>query len=113
MKLDAPDGVALVPHAHDFAFFGFRSYLQAIRQGVPFDHKRMVPSGGERIWHPGEEVAAIVFDGRSLAVHHAVIYHHFTAERVADALMPQTNSKQRDMRAEGANDLIGQTGFAR
>src|ERR1017187_2115795 len=73
----------------------------------------MVAGRGERIGHAGEQILAVVLNERGLTVHHAVVYDDAAAEDMTNALVPQTNAERRDAWAEGANDFIRESGFAR
>ena len=113
MKLHAPDGMLAMPHSHDLAFLGLGGDLEAVRKRVAFDDQGVVARRHKRIGHPLKQVLAVVFNRRSLAVHHAVIDDDFRAEDVADALMAQANAEKRRGWPEGADDLIRQARFAR
>ena len=62
---------------------------------------------------PSKRSFAIMFNGGCLAMHHAVIDHDVAAEDVADALMAEAHPERRDVCAETADDLVGQTRFTR
>src|SRR5690349_8329090 len=103
MELHAPDRKILVPDAHDFAFVGFGGDFQAIGQVVALDDEGVIARGGEGIGHAFKKVFPVMFDGGSLAVHHAVIDDNLAAEGVADALMSQTNAEERSIAAKSAD----------
>ena len=111
MELDAPDGKLLVFDAHDFAFVGFGRDFEAIGQCVALDDEGVIAGGGEGVGHAFEEVFAVVFHERSFAVHHAVVHNDVAAEDVADALMAKTDAEGWNLRAEGADDFVGEAGF--
>ena len=114
VELDAPDGVLFVADAHDFAFgFGFGGDLEGVGHGVAFDEERMIAGGVEGVGHAGEEVVAVVVDGRGFAVHEAVGADDFAAEDVAHALVAEADAEGGDVRAESFDDVVGQAGFAR
>src|SRR5438552_13722378 len=113
MKLHAPDREVLVPHAHDLAFVSLRGHFQAGRHGVALDHEGMVARRGKRIRHAGEQVLVVMLNGRSLAVHHAIIDDDVRAEGVADALVSEANAKGRNVLAKGANHVVRETRCAR
>ena len=113
MKLHAPDRELLVPHAHDFTLLGLRGDLQAVGHAGALDDQGMVAGGGEGIGHALEQVLAVMLNERGLAVHHAVVDDDVAAEDMADALVPQADAEGGDLRSEGADDFIGQPGFAR
>ena len=99
-------------HAHDLPLGGLSGDLEAGGQRVALDDERVIARGVEGIGHPGEEVFAIVLNGRGLPVHHPVVHDDFAAERVSDALMAEADAEERELRAERADDVVGQPGFA-
>jgi len=114
MELDAPDGKLFVAQAHNLAFGpGFGGDLERLRQRVAFDEKRVITGGRERVGHAFKQIAAIVINRRSLAVHETLGTHHFAAENVAHALVAEANPEGGRGRAEGLDDVVGQSGFAR
>ena len=46
-------------------------------------------------------------------MHHHVVHHHLRAKRMRNALVPEAHAHQRQLRAEGLDNLIGQTRLAR
>src|SRR5687768_12307534 len=113
VKLHAPDWQVFVPDTHDLSLVRLCRHLQAIGNRIALDHERMIARGGEGIGHVREQITAIVLNGRSLAVHHAVIYHHISAERVPDTLVAQTNAKERHVLAKATDDFIRKARFTR
>ena len=106
MKLHAPDRELFVAHAHDFTLVSFRGDLQAIGQGMAFDHQRVIARCRERIWHALEQILSVVPDRRSFAVHDPVIDHDGCAKGVADALVPEANAERGSRPPEVADDVV-------
>ena len=106
MKLHPPDRESFVPNTHYFPFLRLRRDFQKIRHGIPLDNQGVITRGIERIGHASEQIFAVVFNGRSFPVHHAVIYNHIRAKRVPDALMSQANAKNRNFARELPNDVV-------
>jgi hypothetical protein len=73
----------------------------------------VVASGLERVGQAAEDALLIVMDKRGLAVHDAVVAHHFAAEDVTDTLMAQAHAQNRRRRRETADDVVGNTRFPR
>src|SRR5438477_11013480 len=106
MELHAKDGILGVPDAHDLAFVGLGGNLKESWQSVALNHEGMVAGRKEWIRHAGKKIFAIVLNRRSLPMHHPVIHHHLGPKSVPDALMPQANSQERQLRTELTNDVI-------
>ncbi|MDB6122406.1 MAG: hypothetical protein JWQ71_1399 [Pedosphaera sp.] len=113
MKLHAPDGILLVTDAHDFAFVSLGGDFEAIGDGVALDDEGVITGRGKRVRHVLEEIFAVVLNGRRFAVHHAIVHDDFSAESMTDALMAEADAEEWQLGAEGADDLVGQAGFAR
>lgn len=101
-----------MPDTHDFAFGGFGGDIEAVREGLALDDERVVADGVERAGDIGKELLLVVEDGRCFAVHHAIVHHDTGAEGMADALVSQADAQQGDSSAEGADDIVGEAGFA-
>ncbi len=107
MELHSPNGELLVSDAHNFAFLGFRGDFQAFRQRLALDHQRMVTRRRKRIGHGFKQILSVMFNERSLTVHHTVIHHDVPAKNMSNTLMSQTNAERRDLRTESADNFIG------
>ena len=71
-----------------------------------FDHQRMVAGAWKRVWHPFEQILAVVLNQRGFPVHHAVIDDDISAEHVADALVAKANAQGRNFWTECADDFV-------
>ena len=67
----------------------------------------------ERIGKTAEDALTVVMNRRSLTVHHACVAHYLAAEDVTDALMAETDAKDRRRRGEAFQHFIRDAGFAR
>jgi len=113
MKLHPPDGQRLMSDAHDFALLSFRGDFQAIGQCIPLDDERMIARGRKGIGHAGKQILSVMPNRGGFAVHHPVIDYYLGAKSMADALMPQTNTKNGySLGSKCLDDVVGKTGFA-
>ncbi len=60
----------------------------------------MVPRGDEGVGEPGEDALAVVMDLRGLAVHQMRGRHDAAAVGLADALVPEADTEERDLPGE-------------
>jgi hypothetical protein len=65
----------------------------------------------KRVLQPGEDRSAIVVDWGGLAVHQASSPNDPAAERRADALMAETDAKDRDLSCKPQDEVAADAGF--
>ena len=100
MKLHALDVELAVAQAHDLALGGPRADLEARRERRALDDERVVARRLEGAGEPREEAAAVVQDGRGLAVHQAPGADDAAAEGLPDGLVPEAHAEDGQLAAE-------------
>ncbi|MNQ80552.1 hypothetical protein D3C85_955370 [compost metagenome] len=85
--------------------------LQALWQGFMLDHQRVITGDRQRMVEAGEHAFVFVGHRAGLAVHHLAGAHHIAAERLADRLMAQAYTENRQLAGEVLDCLNGNTGL--
>jgi len=106
MKLDPPDREIPVADAHDFTLLGLSRDFQTVREGVRFDHKRVVACGIDGTWNSLEEILAIMDDRGNLSMHQSVVDDHLCPKAVTNALVAKAHSQKRQFSGISPNDII-------
>jgi len=104
MELDAFELQLTMAQAHDKAV-GFGGNLELAGEPFLFHDQRMVTRGYEILRKFAKNGFAIVMDSAGFAVHQRRSAYHITSERVANGLMAEANSKDRDFPSELADDV--------
>src|SRR5690606_20241232 len=110
-----------VTQTHDFVplaglVFCPGRHFQAVRQRSGINHQRVVAGGGKRGRQAGKDALALMMNRRQLAMHDLLRPDDVAAEGLANTLVPQTDSQQRDAPGELLDDfhrdtgLVGRTG---
>src|SRR5882672_5714580 len=102
MKLDAVYRERAVPDAHDRAVVGPGCHLQRLRQRFG-DHQRVITAGDERLLKAPEDAFPIMVNGRCLAMHQLRRANNLAAERDANTLMSEADTKDGGRRPESAD----------
>src|ERR1700724_2263596 len=108
MELHAFELQFTMAQAHDQAV-GFGGNLELAGEPFLFHDERMVTRGYEILRQFAKNGFAIVMDSAGFAVHQRRSAYHITSERVADGLMAEANSKDRDFPRELADDVDAHT----
>jgi hypothetical protein len=111
--LDAFHRPGFVADAHDLVVVGPGGDFVFGGKGAGADDQAVVSRGGEGVGHAGVDGFAIVVDLVGFAVHEAGGSLDDCAGAETDALMAQANAEQGDFGTEVADDLVGDTTFAR
>src|SRR6185295_1664191 len=82
--------------AHDLPVFRLRRDLEAVGQRRALDRERVVARRGEAIRNPSEHALAVVPHAGELAVHDVLRAPHFTSERLADRLVAEADTEDRE-----------------
>jgi hypothetical protein len=98
VKLYAIDGQGAVSESHYFPFLGPCSDDEVIGKRVFFDEKGVVSGGGKGAWDIFKKILPMVVDGRRFAMHEAPGADNFTAEELADTLVPEADPEEGDVR---------------
>src|ERR1700756_569233 len=104
MELHAFQRPLAVAPAHDKAV-GFGGNPERGGEPFLFHDQRMVTRGYEILGQFAKNGFAIVMDSAGFAVHQRRSAYHITSERVANGLMAEANSKDRDFPRELADDV--------
>src|SRR5262245_14306710 len=73
----------------------------------------MVAGGLERAVDAAEHAAALVLDGRQLAMHRHGRPHHRAAEHLPDRLVAKADAEQRNGRGRGLDQVEADAGIVR
>src|SRR6266404_2019612 len=111
MELDAVNRELAMLQSHHFAFGRLGRDLEAIWQSFTPDDEGMITRRFEWIRKVREHTAVMMLHGRSLAVHQSRRLNNLAAEHRADALMAETNAKDRRSRTESANHFVADPGI--
>src|ERR1041384_2602807 len=106
MELNAVDRELALLQAHDFAFGGLGGDFEIRRQRFATNDQRMVTRRFERIWKAFKDSSVAMPHRRSFPMHQSRRGNNFGAENRADALMAETNTEDRHLRSEDANDFV-------
>src|SRR6266542_4656476 len=110
MKLHALDRKRFVAQSHDLPFARPRTHFERVGQTRAFDEQRMVTGRGERVIEASENRFSVMLDGRSFSVHQSFGSHDVSTESLADRLLSETHSENRDLAREtldGGETLAG------
>lgn len=114
MELDALELQLTMAQAHDQAV-GFGGNLELAGEPFLFHDQRMITRRYEILRQFAKNGFPIVMDSAGFAVHQRRSAYHIASERVANGLMTEANSKDRDFPRELADDVDANTrilGFA-
>ena len=111
MELDAVNGQFAVGKAHDFAFGGFGGDFEAAGEGFAFDDEGVVAGCLEGAGEAGEDILTGVENGGGFAMHEARGADDIAAEDLADALVAEADSEDRDFSAEFADGVATDAGL--
>src|SRR5579883_1095806 len=112
-ELNAVCRQPLVRKSHDQAIVGFGCHRQRRRQALTLDHERMVACGLERRVKAMEKAAAVVANGRELAVHRLGRPHHPAAESFADRLVAEADAEEGDFAGNRGDQIEADAGVLR
>src|SRR6478672_3481730 len=116
MELDAFDGQTLVANAHDVAVVGPCRDFETLRQRLAVDHERVIARRDEWIRQVPENAAAVMPNGRSLAVHELARVHDASTESLSYALVAEAHAEERNLACEAFDKrhrnarLVGRAG---
>src|SRR5690349_15215904 len=104
MELDAVDGPAAVPQAHDHAIARRPGgHFELRRETLLRDDERVVSRGQKGTVDAAEDAASVVLDGRRLPMHRHDGPHNLAAECRANRLVPQAHAENRRRLSKAAN----------
>src|SRR5205085_10610480 len=106
MELHAVDRECAVPQPHDLAFGRFGRDLERIGQGLAVHDQRMIAGRFEGIGQIFEDAGPPMLNRRSFPMHQAWRGNDFAPKDLANALMTETNSEDRKVRSEDADDFV-------
>src|ERR1035437_8829034 len=112
MKLHAVHRQARMRETHHQAIVGFGVNGQFARHASALDHQRMIARRLERPVDAAQHAGAGVLDLEHLAVRRRRA-HSLAAERVADRLMPEADTEDRNVRCGLGNQIEADAGFVR
>jgi len=108
VKLDAVDAVLAMPETHDFAGVPVPlspgSDFKAVGQRLFRSDQAVIPGGLAGRLDARKDSAAVVQDGRDLAVHQSFVADHLRSVDFGDALMPEADSQDRNLWTEFFDD---------
>src|SRR3954468_21136568 len=113
VELHALDGQRAVAHAHDLAVLGPCGDLELRRAARALDGERMVARRLVRRRQALEDAAALVVDARDLAVHEGLRVDHLAAEGLADRLVAEAHTEDRDFPLEALEKRKADTRLVR
>jgi len=111
--LGSLDYVVFMPYTHYLSFLGLSSDLKTRRKAFPLDGQGMIATCWERILYTLIDSFAIVVDDRCLAVDWHRGSPDDTAISMANALVAEADTKNRDSAAEVAYYVVGNAGLKR
>src|SRR5664280_2596021 len=112
MKLHAVHRQARMRETHHQAIVGFGVNGQFARHASALDHQRMIARRLERPVDAAQHAGAGVLDLEHLAVRRRRA-HYLAAERLADRLMPEADTEDRNVRCGLGNQIEADAGFVR
>ena len=113
MKLNALDLHLAVAQAHDKSIGRGGGNFEAGGQALALHDQGMVASGLERIGQAFKNGPAVVMDLAGLAMHQLRRPDNFSAESLADGLMTEAHSQNRNTSGQLINHLQADPCFAR
>ena len=106
MELDALDVHLLVTHAHDRAVGELARDLEAVWKRHAVDDQGVIAADLHVLRQARIEAAAIVADGRYLAVDDLRGPHDLAAEHLADGLMAEADAEDWHLAAERPDEVL-------
>ena len=113
MELHAVDWQLAMAEAHDDAVLGFGADLQGVRQAVALDDKGVIARRLERRGDAGEQRRAAMADRAQLAVHQHRRAHDRRPERLADALVAETDAEHGQLARRGGDQVEADASLVR
>ena len=113
MKLDAMQRPNFVAHSHDLIFLGPRGDDKIIRKGAGTNHEAVIARRIKGIGHADKNALIVMENRRSFTVHQAVIAFDHGPKGMADELMSQANSQNRNSRPKAFENIIADAGLTR
>ncbi|MNZ47220.1 hypothetical protein D3C78_649270 [compost metagenome] len=108
----------LVPQAHDLVhrtvFKGSPGgHFQALGQGFTLDHQRVVAGHGQRVVEAVKYAQVFVENRAGLAMHDLAGPHDITAKGLANGLVAQADTENRQLAGKVQDSFDGNTGLGR
>ncbi len=113
MELHAMHRQRFVAHPHDLVIIGPGGDLQTFRQCFALDHQRVIARRGERVGQAVKHAGVVVMDRRGLTVHQLFGVNDASAEGLANALVPEAYTQNRNLSGEVLDRRDRDAGFVR
>src|SRR4030095_187193 len=113
MKLHPVDRQGFVPEPHDLLLCRFRSYFEAVREGLTLYEERVVSGRFERIRKIAENTLSVMNDRGCLPVHQPSRAHDVAAEHLSHALMPEADAENWRFFRKCPNHIAADSRFIR
>src|SRR4051794_38245059 len=104
MELHTPDRKCAMPHAHDFAIIRPGRHPKLVRAASAIDRERMVAGRIVGCRQSAEHASPAMVDARDLPVHQFLRVYDSPAERLANGLVTQAHTEDRDAALEALDE---------